>query len=131
VVMKGWLRDVRICLSGLALSILFDWLFRFNSITFVPWPALNLGIVLALMALPLFFAGVLFANLYKNAASPGAALGYNLFGAMVGGILEYASMAWGVNSLNLISLAAYAGVAVFVYRRTRARVLLGADRVPA
>jgi len=63
-----------------------------------------------------------FANFYRGAASPGAALGYNLFGAMVGGILEYASMAWGVNSLNLISLAAYAGVALFVYRSSRARV---------
>jgi SAM-dependent methyltransferase len=112
VVTKGWLRDIRLCLSGLFLSILVDWLFRFNTITFVSWPALNLSIVLALMAMPLFFAGILFANFYKNAESPGVALGYNLFGAMAGGILEYASMAWGVNSLNLISLAAYGGVAV-------------------
>jgi hypothetical protein len=122
VVMKGWLRDIRLCLTALFASILVDWIFRFNTITFAPWPALNLGIILALMALPLFFAGILFANFYRSAASPGVALGYNLFGAMVGGILEYASMAWGVNSLNLISLAAYTGVAVFVYLKSRARV---------
>ena len=120
VVMKGWLRDIRLCLTALFASILVDWIFRFNTITFAPRPALNLGIILALMALPLFFAGILFANFYRSAASPGAALGYNLFGAMVGGIMEYASMAWGVNSLNLISLAAYTGVAVFVYRNSRA-----------
>jgi hypothetical protein len=122
VVMKGWLRDIRLCLVALLASILVDWVFRFNTITFARSPALNLSIILGLMAMPLFFAGILFANFYKNADSPGAALGYNLFGAMVGGILEYASMAWGVNSLNLISMVAYAGVAAFVYRRARASV---------
>jgi hypothetical protein len=50
---------------------------------------------------------------------------------MAGGILEYTSMAWGINSLNLFSLAAYVGVAFFVYRSERARVPLTANRVPA
>jgi len=76
------------------------------------------------MALPLFFAGILFANLYRAADSPGAALGYNLFGAMVGGVMEYASMAWGVNALNLLSLAAYGGVALFLVYRSRSQVRL-------
>ena len=122
VVMKGWLRDVRVCMGALFASILVDWIFRFNTVTFVPWPALNLSIILGLMAMPLFFAGILFANFYRGADSPSVAFGYNLFGAMVGGICEYGSMAWGVNSLNLISLAAYLGVAVFVYRNSHARV---------
>jgi hypothetical protein len=131
VVMKGWLQDIRLCFSALFVSILLDWIFLFNSISFVSSPALNLAIVLSLMALPLFFAGVLFASFYKNAEYPGAALGYNLFGAMAGGILEYASMAWGINSLNLFSLAAYAGVAFFVFRRSRAPILVTGDRVAA
>jgi hypothetical protein len=44
------------------------------------------------------------------------ALGYNLFGAMAGGVLEYCSMASGINSLNLLSIVAYLGVAWFVLR---------------
>ena len=85
VVMKGWLRDTRLCLTALFASILFDWVFKFNSITFVTDPALNIAIVLALMALPLFFAGILFANLYRAADSPGAALGYNFLAQWWGG----------------------------------------------
>src|SRR5262249_46053874 len=131
VVMRGWLQDVRLGLSALFASILLDWIFRFNAITFVQSPAWNLAIVLTLMALPLFFAGILFANFYKNAENPGAALGYNLFGAMAGGILEYTSMAWGVNNLNLVSLIAYGGVALFVYRKSRASILMPANRVPS
>ena len=36
---------------------------------------------------------------------------------MVGGALEYGSMAWGINNLNLLCLAAYASAAVFAYAR--------------
>jgi hypothetical protein len=88
VVMKGWLQDSGSAWWRCWRRSWVNWVFRFNTITFVASPALNLGIILALMAMPLFFAGILFANFYKNADSPGAALGYNLFGAMVGGILE-------------------------------------------
>ena len=51
VVMKGWLQDVRLSFTALFASILLDWIFRFNSISFVSSPALYLAIVLTLMAL--------------------------------------------------------------------------------
>lgn len=119
VVMKGWLSDLRWCFAALFLSILLDWYFRFNSVMLVPSQSLNLCLVLFALSLPIFFAGVLFANFFKSAQVSGAALGFNLFGAMAGGVLEYSSMAWGINNLNLICLLTYAGVAFFAYRRVR------------
>ena len=119
VVMKGWWSDVRWGFAALFAAILLDWYFRFNSATLVSSPTLNLCLILFLLSLPIFFAGILFANFFQQAPATGAALGYNLFGAMAGGVLEYSSMAWGINNLNLICLAAYIGVAFSAYRRVR------------
>ncbi len=115
-VMRGWFRDLRWTTLALVLSILLDYVLKLNTLTLAPWPGVNLALVLALLALPIFFAGVLFATVYSGVELAAPALGYNLFGAMVGGILEYLSMAWGINSLNLLSLAAYIGVAWFLLR---------------
>ena len=77
----------------------------------------------ALLSLPIFFAGVLFAICYRDVEQAAPALGYNLFGAMAGGVLEYCSMASGINSLNLLSLLAYAGVAWFLLRPRKVAAL--------
>jgi hypothetical protein len=116
-VMRGWFTKPRWAFAGLIISVLLDWVVKLNSVSLVAQPALNLALTLTLLALPLFFASIVFADCYGRVHEASVALGYNLFGAMVGGVLEYSSMAWGINSLNLLSLAAYAGVAFLVYRR--------------
>jgi len=118
-VIRGWFGDPRWTVLALIVSILFDYVAKLNSTTLLPWPAMNLVLVLALLALPIFFAGVLFATVYQGVELAAPALGYNLFGAMVGGVLEYLSMAWGINSLNLLSVAAYIGVAWLLLRPKR------------
>jgi hypothetical protein len=118
-VIRGWFGDPRWTVLALIVSILFDYVVKLNSTTLLPWPAMNLVLVLALLALPIFFAGVLFATVYQGVELAAPALGYNLFGAMVGGVLEYLSMAWGINSLNLLSVAAYIGVAWLLLRPKR------------
>jgi hypothetical protein len=120
-VLRGWFSNPRWTILALVLSILLDYLFKLNGLTLVPWGGLNLAIVLMLLALPIFFAGVLFATCFRDVELAAPALGYNLFGAMVGGVLEYFSMAWGINSLNLLSVAAYLGVAWLVLRQQRVR----------
>lgn len=52
-----------------------------------------------------FFAGTLFAIFLNRAAEPASALGYNLRDVMVGGVLEYTSMAYGISNLNLVCVA--------------------------
>ena len=116
-VMRGWFRDLRWTVAALLLSILFDYVFKLNSLTLCPFPAVNLALVLLLLTLPVFFAGVLFASCYRGVELAASALGYNLFGAMAGGVLEYFSMTFGINSLNLLCLAAYSAVAWRLLRR--------------
>ncbi len=111
-VMRQWFTRVRFVVAALLGAILLDWAFQFNTLTLVSSPRINLYLILLALTLPIFFAGILFSNLFRLEESPGSALGYNLFGAMAGGVLEYFSMAWGINSLNLIAVAAYAGVAI-------------------
>jgi hypothetical protein len=116
--MRGWFTKPRWALPGLAISVLLDLVVKLNSVSLVDQPALNLALTLFLLALPLFFASILFADCYGRVPEASVALGYNLLGAMVGGVLEYCSMAWGINNLNLLCLAAYAGVALLLYRRS-------------
>jgi hypothetical protein len=117
-VMRGWFTKPRWAFAGLFVTVLLDWVVKLNSVSLVAQPALNLALTLFLLALPLFFASIIFADSYGRVEEASVALGYNLFGAMVGGVLEYCSMAWGINNLNLLTLAAYAGVALLVYRRS-------------
>src|SRR5262249_35175771 len=103
-VAHGMFKNAGWCLAGLVVSVLLDWWLKLNTLTLIHSPILNLWLVLLLLVVPVFFAGILFSNLFRNEQVPAAALGYNLFGAIVGGILEYSSMAWGINNLNLLAL---------------------------
>jgi hypothetical protein len=60
------------------------------------------------LTLPLFFAGLIFSSELARRGEIGGALAANLFGAMLGGFLEYNSMYWGFSSLYPLGLALYA-----------------------
>lgn len=69
----------------------------------------------SLVAMPIFFAAMIFAALLARAQDARVALAYNVMGAVVGGILEYSSMVLGIRALYLVAAAAY-GVAFLVMR---------------
>jgi SAM-dependent methyltransferase len=56
---------------------------------------------------PLFFAGLIFSSELGRGGGIGPALAANLFGAMLGGFLEYNSMYWGLSSLYPLGMALY------------------------
>jgi hypothetical protein len=58
-------------------------------------------------AIPLFFAGLIFAITFRRTEAPAIALGSNLLGAVFGGILEYTSLVLGVRSLYILAMALY------------------------
>lgn len=68
-------------------------------------------------ALPVFFAGLLFAREFDGCADPRVALGSNMVGAVLGGLFENASFLWGMRSLLLIALAVYAIAVAAAHRR--------------
>jgi spermidine synthase len=66
---------------------------------------------------PVFFASILFIRTFAAARFSGAALGSNLLGALVGGLLESLSMWIGLRSLLFIALLMYV-LAYFYSQRT-------------
>jgi spermidine synthase len=79
----------------------------------VPLPRLVMPLVLTL---PLFFAGLIFSSEFARCSDGGAALSANIFGAMLGGFLEYNSMYWGYSALYPLGLVLY-GLAFWCYIR--------------
>ncbi len=62
------------------------------------------GIVSSIfLALPLFFAGLIFAGSIRLTTQIGAALSSNLLGTVLGGMFEYASLAVGIHQLYLLA----------------------------
>src|SRR5438552_8196194 len=67
-------------------------------------------------ALPVFFAGILFATAFRHVEDVASAFGANLLGALVGGVLEHLSMVYGVAFLNLLGLGLYLLSMCVLYR---------------
>lgn len=69
-----------------------------------------------LVALPILFASLIFSTLLMRREDGTRALAYNLLGAIVGGVLEYGSMVFGIKSLYLLAAALYAGAMTLALR---------------
>lgn len=115
----GWADRPVLYLLPLFALLLADWLLGERSLALSTRPGLNVILVLLFLSLPVYFAGLIFASLYQQSKVPSVAFGYNLFGAMLGGLLEYSSLAFGINNLNLVCLALYTSLAVILVRRSR------------
>jgi hypothetical protein len=89
-------------LGALALAWLLpvSWLLSLN----VPLRAL---VAITVSFLPIFAANIIFAKRFADTADGALAFGVNLLGAIVGGCLEYLSLALGYRALLLIAGALY------------------------
>ncbi len=52
-------------------------------------------------------AGIAFSSAFKRAQNISGALAFNLFGAVLGGLLEYLTIYTGMKNLMLVSFALY------------------------
>jgi len=59
------------------------------------------------LGVPIFFAAVIFATAFRVARLGSEALASNLLGAVLGGILEYLSLALGIRALSLLAAVMY------------------------
>lgn len=104
--------SIPLCL--LLLSLVAGWcLFRF-----VQFPGGVGGGLLQAMVLtgPAFFASWLFSILLRDRLDYSQAMGANLLGAMLGGLLEYNAMFFGLNHLFMLALILYGLAGLFVLR---------------
>jgi hypothetical protein len=78
--------------------------------------ATRLGISTLVVGLPVFFASVCFATRFKAREAVDVAFGWNLLGAVVGGLLEFFSMSLGLGALLLLAAVAYLGAFLLAER---------------
>lgn len=92
--------------AGLILSLFAVWA---SPSSFLPGLAtpVKLALSLLVVGLPIFFAASLFAVRFRVRSEAGIALGWNLLGAVLGGLLEFTSMAVGIRNLALMALVLY------------------------
>jgi uncharacterized membrane protein len=69
---------------------------------------------------PVFFAALCFADRFRVRQNANLAFGWNLLGAVFGGLLEFLSMSLGFSALTLIALLAYVAAFLLGLRSARA-----------
>lgn len=92
--------------AGLLATLSADWLFPLQLLLQFDFGIQMLGAGLR-VGLPLFFSGIIFARWFERTEKPGASLGANLIGAVMGGLLEYLSLIVGLRTLYLLAFAFY------------------------
>ena len=103
--------------GALGVSLLAAWLVdprSLLSLAVVP----RFGAATLLAFCPVFLANLIFAQRFKSVGSSTIALGANVLGAMVGGVLEYAALVTGYRNLLLVVAALY-GLAYVLRPRER------------
>jgi ABC-type multidrug transport system permease subunit len=104
-----------LCMGGLIVSLIAAY--------FVPVHALlrmndfsRLLLSIAFVGTPIFFAAACFALLFRDRPEANTAFGWNLLGAVAGGLIEFVSMITGIRALYLLVLIAYIGVVLLRMR---------------
>jgi hypothetical protein len=92
----------------LAVSLLVLWMLPLQPFFALPLWA-RAAAAGPILAIPVFFAGIVFSSELRTRADAASALGCNLCGAMLGGLLENLSMIVGLKALVLLALAIYLG----------------------
>jgi len=106
----------------LSLTLILNFVFPLDVLNQLVWSNRVLaGAVL--ITCPLFIAALIFAKAFAEVELSSAALASNLFGALVGGLLEYLDMWSGLRWLNVIALALYLLSFWFLNRSQRDRTV--------
>jgi len=105
--------------AALFISLAIVWLVPNAWLLTLPVPV-RLLVAVVLAFAPIFCANLYFTSRFKEAANPTAAFAANLFGAMIGGCLEYLSLLTGYRFLLIVAGLIYLA-AVLAGRRGGAR----------
>jgi SAM-dependent methyltransferase len=104
--------------AGLAVALAIAYALPLDRLLVLP-ESIRFVVATLIAFAPIFLANLIFAERFKDVGSSTIAFGANLLGAMVGGLLEYASLIVGYKALLIVVAGLYA--LAFVTRpRTRA-----------
>ena len=105
-------------ISGVFISLAVAFMVPNAALLTLPVP-LRLICAIVLAFAPVFFANLLFTSRFKDAGNPTAAFAANLFGAMVGGCLEYLSLVTGYRWLLVVAALLYLAAVLVGQRQLR------------
>jgi SAM-dependent methyltransferase len=108
---QGWLSNKLPVLYALQMvSIVTSYFFPARQMmTSEAGYALTTAVVLS----PMFMAAMIFSTSFGKVRSPSRSLGFNLFGAVVGGLMEFLSNYLGINNMLLLAAGLYGASAFF------------------
>ncbi len=92
--------------AGIMVSAILAYLIPLRALLFENL-GLRITVATFLLCLPVLFAGMVFIRSFSDARFSGAALGWNLIGAVLGGMLETISQATGIRALVLLAVGLY------------------------
>jgi hypothetical protein len=78
-------------------------------------PVTRLALSVAFVGTPIIFASLCFASRFKVRPAADVAFGWNLLGAVLGGLAEFFSMSVGFRAMTLVAIGAY--LLAFVFGR--------------
>jgi hypothetical protein len=111
---SGWAPGTSILWSLLFVSLAVALFFPTATLDFaVPR---NTFLLTTAVSMTFLFASLLFARLFQGSPHPSRLLGFNVVGAVLGGLLEYGSLVWGLRALLWISVAVYGAACIFYPR---------------
>jgi len=108
-IMQRWPMNWWVSVGGLITFFIITYLIPIN---FLVGRGVAIKLLLSILFVggPIFFASVCFALRFRRRESAGIAFGWNLLGAVGGGLLEFLSMLVGFKALSLLALCFYLGV---------------------
>jgi SAM-dependent methyltransferase len=92
--------------TGLALSLIVTWAIPVEWLLFDN-RGTRLFVSILFAGTPIVFSSICFAIRFRVRDNPGVAFGWNLAGAVCGGLLELLSMTTGIRAMTLVALLAY------------------------
>ena len=99
----------------LCASLLLNYLVPWNRI---PGSGTMVGIIICVAyCVPIFFAGVVFAESFRRFQGSSAAFGANMLGAVAGGLAQNLSFLFGMKALLLIATLLYASSAILQWKK--------------
>ena len=112
LIYSAWRRiPLWLAYAGLFVSLVVMYAVPLEKLFYESWILRTLMATLALCT-PVFFAGIIFISSFERAGFRGSALGSNLFGSLLGGLLESSSMWFGLKSLTILAALLYLASAV-------------------
>jgi SAM-dependent methyltransferase len=116
--------------AGLFLSLAVMFVVPVEKLFYESWALRALMATLALST-PVFFAGIIFISSFARVGFRGSALGSNLFGSLIGGLLESASLWFGLKSLTILAALLYIGSAIFLSRAEGRKATQASEEIMA